>query len=116
MDEHVDTSFEAGERDAETKVVTAVSWLERGQFLKREENQTQIFPASLKLTKEEADKRLVTAKLSARRLEEFRAILSYLYEANAGRANQHRRIDGSDQPHVRRSHCDTASDGGLGGF
>ena len=83
MDEHVDTSFEAGERDAETKVVTAVSWLERGQFLKREENQTQIFPASLKLTKEEADKRLVTAKLSARRLEEFRAILSYLYEANA---------------------------------
>ncbi|MCT7342095.1 hypothetical protein N5K55_19875 [Pseudomonas aeruginosa] len=51
MDEQVDTSFEAGERDAETKVVTAVAWLERGQFLKREENQTQIFPASLKLKK-----------------------------------------------------------------
>ncbi|AHF67964.1 ATP-dependent DNA helicase, RecQ family [Pseudomonas cichorii JBC1] len=82
MDEHVDTSFEAGERDAETKVVTAVSWLERGQFLKREENQTQIFPASLKLTKEEADKRLTTAKLPDRRLEEFKAILSYLYEAS----------------------------------
>jgi ATP-dependent DNA helicase RecQ len=83
MDEHVETSFEAGERDAETKVVTAVSWLERGQFLKREENQTQIFPASLKLTKEEANKRLTTAKLPARRLEEFIAILSYLYEASA---------------------------------
>lgn len=83
MDEQVETSFEVGERDAETKVVTAVSWLERGQFLKREENQTQIFPASLKLTKEEADKRLITAKLPARRLEEFKAILSYLYEANA---------------------------------
>jgi ATP-dependent DNA helicase RecQ len=83
MDEQVETSFEAGERDAETKVVTAVSWLERGQFLKREENQTQIFPASLKLTKEEADKRLITAKLPARRLEEFKAILSYLYEASA---------------------------------
>jgi len=83
MDEQVETSFDAGERDAETKVVTAVAWLERGQFLKREENQTQIFPASLKLTKEEADKRLANAKLPARRLEEFKAILSYLYEASA---------------------------------
>lgn len=68
MDEQVETSFEAGERDAETKVVTAVAWLERGQFLKREENQTQIFPASLKLTKDEAFKRLGNAKLPARRL------------------------------------------------
>ena len=83
MDEQVETSFEAGERDAETKVVTAVAWLERGQFLKREENQTQIFPASLKLPKEEADKRLAAAKLPARRLEEFKAILSYLYDASA---------------------------------
>ena len=83
MDEQVETSFEAGERDAETKVVTAVAWLERGQFLKREENQTQIFPASLKLPKEEADKRLATAKLPGRRLEEFKAILSYLYDASA---------------------------------
>ena len=83
MDEQVETSFDAGERDAETKVVTAISWLERGQFLKREENQTQIFPASLKLSREEADKRLANAKLPARRLEEFKAILSYLYEASA---------------------------------
>lgn len=83
MDEQVETSFEAGERDAETKVATAVSWLERGQFLKREENQTQIFPGSLKLSKEDALKRLAGAKLPARRLEEFKAILSYLYEASA---------------------------------
>ncbi|HDQ4105115.1 TPA: RecQ family ATP-dependent DNA helicase [Pseudomonas aeruginosa] len=83
MDEQVETSFEAGERDAETKVVTAVAWLERGQFLRREENQTQIFPASLKLTKEEAEKRLATAKLPSRRLEEFKAILHYLYAASA---------------------------------
>lgn len=83
MDEQVDTSFEAGERDAETKVVTAVAWLERGQFLKREENQTQIFPASLKLKKEDADKRLATAQLPPRRLEEFKAILDYLYGASA---------------------------------
>ena len=83
MDEQVETSFEAGERDAETKVATAVSWLERGQFLKREENQTQIFPASLKLSKEDALQRLTGAKLPARRLEEFKAILNYLYEASA---------------------------------
>src|SRR5690606_12090246 len=38
LDDDVDTSFSADERDAETKVVTAVAWLERGDYLKREEN------------------------------------------------------------------------------
>lgn len=47
------------------------------------EPQTQIFPASLKLSKEEADKLLANTKLPARRLEEFKAILSFLYDASA---------------------------------
>ena len=83
LDERVDTGFSADERDAETKVVTAVAWLERGHFLKREENQTHIFPATLSLSREEAEKRLATAHLSKRRLEEFLAILRYLYGADA---------------------------------
>lgn len=83
LDDDVDTSFSADERDAETKVVTAVAWLERGDYLKREENHTQIFPARLDVSEEEAEKRLLKAKLPQRRLEEFRAILRFLYGADA---------------------------------
>lgn len=83
MDEAVETSFAADDRDAETKVVTAVAWLERGDYLKREENHTQIFPARLEVSAEEADKRLLQARLPARRLEAFRAILRFLYSAGA---------------------------------
>lgn len=83
LDEGVETSFNADDRDAETKVVTAVAWLERGQYLKREENQTQIFPGTLRLSKDDAEQCLLNANLSARRLEEFRAILRFLYGVGA---------------------------------
>jgi len=83
QDEMVDTSFEADDRDAETKVITAIAWLERGQFLRRDENHTKVFPARLCLSAEEAEKCLETARLSARRLEEYRAILRFLYSAQA---------------------------------
>lgn len=83
QDDKVHTSFEADERDAETKVVTAIAWLERGQFLRRTENHTQVFPARLHLPAEEAGKRLDEAHLPARRLEEYRAILRFLYAAKA---------------------------------
>ncbi|MCG7373993.1 RecQ family ATP-dependent DNA helicase [Pseudomonas luteola] len=83
LDDSVDTSFAAEDLDAETKVATAIAWLERGEFLKREENRTQIFPARLGLKAEEAESRLLKANLPARRLEEFRSILRFLYEAGA---------------------------------
>ncbi|MGV8671090.1 RecQ family ATP-dependent DNA helicase, partial [Pseudomonas aeruginosa] len=83
MDETVETSFDADDNDAETKVVTAVAWLERGQYLKREENSTQIFPARLSLSEADAEQRLLKANLSERRREEFGAILKYLYQADA---------------------------------
>ena len=38
-----DTSFEAGERSASTKVKIAISWLERARFLLRDENRTRVF-------------------------------------------------------------------------
>ncbi len=79
----VQTSFDADDRDAETKVVTAIAWLERGRFLRREENHTRVFPARLKESEEQAEARLKQARLPARRLEEFRAILQYLYAAEA---------------------------------
>ena len=83
QDENVHTSFEADDRDAETKVVTAIAWLERGQFLRRDENHTEVFPTKLCLTEDEALRRLESAQLSKRRLEEFRAVLRFLYSAQA---------------------------------
>jgi len=83
QDDSVQTSFDADDRDAETKVATAIAWLERGQFLRREENHTRVFPARLKQTEDQAEAYLARADLPARRLEEFRAILQFLYAAEA---------------------------------
>lgn len=83
QDETVNTTFEADDRDAETKVVTAIAWLERGEYLSREENHTKVFPARLCLKQEDADAKLRKANLPERRLEEFRAILHFLYSADA---------------------------------
>ncbi len=41
--DEVETSFEAGDRDADTKVKTAVAWLERADLVERNENSTQVF-------------------------------------------------------------------------
>ena len=83
LDATVETTFAAEDRDAETKVVTAIAWLERSDFLRREENQTRIFPARAALTLEESQARLVEAKLPQRRFAEFKAILNYLFQAKA---------------------------------
>jgi ATP-dependent DNA helicase RecQ len=81
QDDAVDTSFESEDRDSETKVVTAVSWLERGDYLTREENVTRLFPARLTLPEGSARKRLVEAKLPQRKYKEFESILGYLRSA-----------------------------------
>ncbi|QLG89971.1 RecQ family ATP-dependent DNA helicase [Chitinibacter bivalviorum] len=83
-DQYVHTSFEADDRDAETKVATAVAWLERAHFLQRNENNTQVFPAKLKhQTVEEAIATLKSAELPERRKQEYTSILSILYDAKA---------------------------------
>jgi ATP-dependent DNA helicase RecQ len=83
LDATVETTFAAEDRDAETKVVTAIAWLERSDFLRREENQTRIFPARAALNLEQSQARLIEAKLPQRRFAEFKAILAYLFQAKA---------------------------------
>lgn len=83
LDETVDTSFDAEDLNAETKVATALAWLERGHYLKRDENHTRIFPAKLELPAEQAHRRLKEAGLSQRREQEFAAILRFLYNVEA---------------------------------
>ena len=43
------TEIDLDSPDATTKVTTAVAWLERGGFLRRNENNTRVFPASLRV-------------------------------------------------------------------
>jgi len=81
QDDTVDTSFDAGERDAETKVTTAISWLERGEYLKREANVTRIFPARLGADQERAAGILARAALPLRKRHQFEVILSHLRSA-----------------------------------
>lgn len=82
QDENVQTSFDIDDRGANNKVATAIAWLERDHFLKREENNTQVFPASLRLSQEAAFAKLQQAKLPANKMSRYQAIVKYLYDAN----------------------------------
>lgn len=82
MDDSIQTSFEADALDAETKVITAVAWLDRGGYLAREENHTQIFASRLTKAREDAERELRESNLPDRRKAEYLAILRYLYSAN----------------------------------
>ncbi len=82
-DEMMQTSFSVDDRDADTKVGTALAWLERGEFLRRTENRTQIFPARVRMSAQDATDRLEQAQLSARRKAEFQTILNSIYRAKA---------------------------------
>ncbi|HUC85782.1 MAG TPA: RecQ family ATP-dependent DNA helicase, partial [Candidatus Acidoferrales bacterium] len=44
-DEEVETTISLEDRDADTKVRTAIAWLERADFIRRDENVTQVFQA-----------------------------------------------------------------------
>jgi ATP-dependent DNA helicase RecQ len=70
--------------DAATKVKTAIAWLERAQLLRREENQTRVFSASLKVQSlEEADAKLGRANLPPDARERYRRVLELIVSAEA---------------------------------
>ena len=69
---------------AETKVKTAIAWLERARLVKREENQTRVFSASLRVgSLEEAEARLAQADLSDATRERYRTVLRLVMGAAA---------------------------------
>ena len=83
LDERTRTSFDADDRDAQTKVATAVAWLERARYLTREVNRTTVFPARLSLDETLALERLAAAELSEARREHYATILHHLCSADA---------------------------------
>ncbi len=86
-DEEVATDFDAGDRGADTKVKTAVAWLERAGFVVRDENQTRVFQGRLKVRSlKEAERRLdrlaPRLELSAAERRRWLAILQALLNAD----------------------------------
>jgi ATP-dependent DNA helicase RecQ len=81
-DNRVDTGFDLSDGDYETRVKTAVSWLERGGFLSREENRTSVFQGKPKFQDmDEARQRIKALKLSALNKNIWSTILSALVNA-----------------------------------
>jgi ATP-dependent DNA helicase RecQ len=81
-DEEVDTSFNPEDRAADTKVRSAVSWLERAGFIERNENRTNVVQARLLVKSvEEAEARLVKLDLSEREAGLWLAIIREMLNA-----------------------------------
>jgi ATP-dependent DNA helicase RecQ len=66
-DEDVETSISAEERDADTKVRAAIAWLERANFIQRDENVSQVFQARLLVR----DLQEATAKMAGLNLSQM---------------------------------------------
>ena len=78
-DDELEVSIAAESPDADTRVKTAIAWLERTRFVKRDENHTRMFPASLRVTTlGEARARLAKADLSDAMREKYVTIVELL--------------------------------------
>ncbi len=77
-----DQEFERDSATDDTRVKTAVSWLEEAKLLSREENRVQVFPSSLRIRKlEEAEKIVADAKITGMRRKQLLDIVRHLMNA-----------------------------------
>ena len=76
--------FERDSATDDTRVRTAVAWLEEAVLLTREENRVQLFPSSLQVAKlEDAQARLERANVAAVYREQLLTICQALFDADA---------------------------------
>ena len=84
LSEDEDKAFERDSATDDTRVRTAVSWLEDAMLLTREENRVQIFPSSLRVSSMEgARARLKRARITDAYCGKLLAITEALIEADA---------------------------------
>ncbi len=77
-----DQEFERDSATDDTRVKTAVSWLEEATLLRREENRVQIFPSSLRVRNlEEVEAILAKAAITEVRRKQLRDIARHLMNA-----------------------------------
>ena len=75
-------SFDRDDEQADTKVKTALAWLERAELVKRTENQTRIFPThSGQLNLEQALERIEREAISKHRKEVYATITKIIFNA-----------------------------------
>ncbi|WP_446891780.1 RecQ family ATP-dependent DNA helicase [Aeromonas veronii] len=78
----VETSFAADDSNADTKVKTAIAWLERAGYLERSDNITQVFQGRpLFASTEEAMKRVDSLKLAPKAKAIWQAVIQALMSA-----------------------------------
>lgn len=84
QNDEVETSFEADDYNAGTKVITAVSWLERAGYIERNENKTQVFQGRpLVKNMQEAEQKIAKMDLPKRQQKRWLAILDALMNADS---------------------------------
>ncbi len=77
-----DREFQRESATDDTRVKTALSWLEESNLLSREENRVQVFPSSLRIRKiEEAEARLDAAQMTGSRRTQLMDIVRHLMNA-----------------------------------
>jgi ATP-dependent DNA helicase RecQ len=82
LSESEGTTIDIDARDASTKVTTAIAWLERSGFLKRNENNSRVFPASLRVASlEEAQTRIAAASLPVGMQQRYNAVAATLFRS-----------------------------------
>ncbi len=82
-DDDVDTSFDRQDRMADTKVKTAVAWLERAGFLQRQQNATRVFQGKPQIKSlEQAERQIAGLDLSREQQTQWLAILQVLINAD----------------------------------
>ena len=84
LSEDYDRAFERDSATDDTRVRTAVSWLEEAALLTREENRVQVFPSSLRVNSiDEARSRLGKANIASSYRRRLLAIVEALIQADA---------------------------------
>ena len=83
LGEDEEAAFERDSATDDTRVRTAISWLEEAQLLTREENRVQVFPSSLRVDSvDEARRKLAERKLQANYRASLLAITKALIDAD----------------------------------
>lgn len=81
-DEHVHTAFTSEDQMADTKVKTAIAWLERAGFVERNQNNTRVFQGQpLVRNMEEAAEKIASLNLPENKKKRWFAVLGALFNA-----------------------------------
>lgn len=81
--ENLELDFDAADRNRDTRVKTAMAWLENAELLERNENRTQVFPASLRFKElSEAQQKLAGASYSLVRQNQLLKLLEAILQAD----------------------------------